>query len=466
MADTETGQKAFQEKRMTNNTNFSMTRRFALMALVSILLVGTASATLLSRYFGKHILHRDGELTMQFLQSLTDVQKVRQFLAGKEEAKSNSDVEQFFEHLAAMPDTLHANVYDPRRKVLWSTSPKMIGKTLPLNPELSTALQGKLVVESNLIGDERHYKAEHEYLPKEDHEFIEDYVPLFDTDRKTVIGVVELYRTPKALFETTHGLIRRVWISTLAGGLILFLSLFWLARRADRIIITQHNQLVESETMAAVGEMATTVAHSIRNPLASIRSSAELAQDLDGENQKGVLQDIIAEVDRMAAWVRNLLTYTQPAHGGTTPIDIREVVEASLSGYTRELEKHAIKVMKVFPEDLPRINGDHNLLVQVFNSLISNALEAMPRGGVITCSARTDNLNHMMSIELEDTGNGMTAEQLEKALLPFHTTKKFGLGVGLPMVKRLVERFGGTLKIASTPSAGTTVTITLPMSTT
>lgn len=447
---------------MKEKKQFSLTRRFAVWALVSIVLVGTTSAWLLSHFIGRHILHRDGELTMQFLQGLTDVQQMKPFFSGVENAKGSRDAEQFFEHLAALPDTLHANVYDLQRKVLWSTSGHMIGKTLPLNSELSEALSGHLAVESNLIGDKRHYKAEHKYLPGEVPAFVEDYVPIFDMDKKTVIGVVELYRTPKALFETTRSLIQRVWIGTLVGGLFLFLSLFWLAWRADRVIQAQQQQLVESETLAAVGEMATAIAHSIRNPLASIRTSAELAEELEGAGQKGALRDIVSEVDRIAAWIKNLLTYTQPASGSSVSVDVAGVIETSLSGYTRELSKHGVLVKKDWPQDLPRATAEANLLAQAFNSLIANAIEAMPQGGTIALSVQADTLHRMIGISVEDTGQGMTQEQIDKAFVPFHTTKQFGLGVGLPMVQRIFRRFGGMVEIDSTPGCGTTVRLKLP----
>jgi len=439
---------------------FNLTRRFALLSLVIITLVGVTSASILARFLVEQMLRRDAEVTMQFVQGLFEVQKVRPFFQGSLGPVGNRDVEEFFEHLAAMPDMLHANAYDFDRKVLWSSNPGMIGKTLPFNAELDEAFRGELVVESDLLEPGARPKLEHLYLETGGIEFVENYIPIFDPSR-SVLGVVELYRAPRALIQTTKGLVRRVWTSAILGALILFASLFWLTRRADRFIHAQQLQLVETEKLAAVGEMATAVAHSIRNPLASIRSSAELARQSGKDGLGEALQDIIGEVDRIAAWIRNLLTYSQPLRDGTTAVDAAETVKGCVAGFSRELEKRGIDVEWKWPRSLPKVIGEPNLLMQAFNSLIANAVEAMPRGGTLAITAECAEPPKIVSLGISDTGVGMSAEQLAKAFVPFHTTKKAGMGVGLPMARRVLERFGGSLRIDSAQGRGTSVRVEL-----
>ena len=107
------------------------------------------------------------------------------------------------------------------------------------------------------------------------------------------------------------------------------------------------------------------------------------------------------------------------------------------------------------------MRGDAILIGQVFSSLIANAVEAMPNGGrlTLTGAARSTGL---VSVEIRDTGTGMSEEQLARALKPFHTTKAKGLGVGLPLARRIVERMGGRIVLASRLGEGTTVELTLP----
>lgn len=444
---------------------FNLTRRFALLSLAIIALVGATSAVYLSRFVVEQMLRRDGEVTMQFVQGLFEVQNVGPFIRGSLGPRGNRDVEQFFEHVAAMPDMLHANVYSADREVLWSSNHTMIGQTLPFNAELDEAFKGELVVESDLLEEGARPKLEHLYLTTQGKGFVENYVPVFDADKKTVLGVVELYRAPRALIETIKGLVQRVWTSAILGALVLFASLFWLTRRADRFIGAQQRQLVETEKLAAVGELATAVAHSIRNPLASIRSSAELARESVGEGGKVAMQDIIAEVDRIAAWIRNMLTYSQPLRDGAAAVDAAETVRSCVAGFSRELEKRGIGVEWKWPPLLPKVVGDPQLLAQAFNSLIANAVEAMPQGGTLVISAECSERPKAVSLDIADTGVGMSAEQLAKAFVPFHTTKKAGLGVGLPMARRVLERFGGTLTIDSAIGRGTAVRVKLRAST-
>jgi signal transduction histidine kinase len=105
------------------------------------------------------------------------------------------------------------------------------------------------------------------------------------------------------------------------------------------------------------------------------------------------------------------------------------------------------------------VQGDLGLLGQVFNSLIVNALEAMPRPGRLTVSSRLAPDRKHVEVSFSDTGTGIGSAELGKVLKPFHTTKPKGLGLGLPLARRIVERHGGTLAIASTAGAGTAVTL-------
>jgi two-component system, NtrC family, sensor histidine kinase HydH len=439
---------------------FSLTRRFAILALLSILAVSVVSAALLSRALAERIIHHDAEVFQSFVDaSIPGDVAAAYFAEPHEREQIDRRMQPYLAEVMALPDVVHANAYDPSRKVLWSTKPDMIGKVLPLNPELDEAFEGELEVESNILEDRHYLKPEHIYLVDISHDFVETYVPVWDAGKKNVVGVIEVYRTPRALFDMTWQLIRGVWFSALVGALFLFSVLYWVVRRGDRLIQAQQRQLVEQETMAAVGEMSAAVAHSIRNPLASIRSSAELAQDIDG-SVKSAMNDIVAEVDRIAAWIKDLLVYGQSGTGQHTRANLREAVHASLATYQREFDKRGIAVhTEVADTD---VAGDHSLMVQVFNSLFSNALEAMPKGGELRVSSNPSADRKRVAVVVADNGEGMSAEQLKRAFVPFSTTKKAGLGIGLPLVKRVVERLGGSAAIESAPSRGTSVLLTLP----
>lgn len=434
---------------------FNLTRRFALLALAGIALVSIVSALLLARFMTEQMLHRDGEITAQFVQNLLTVERGEGFFRG---APEKADLE-FFQHLAIMPDVIHANVYGADRTVLWSTKPEMVGQKLGANHELDEALEGELEIESDLIEEQKYFKPEHLYLPKTESSFVENYVPIFDAKHEKVLGVVELYRTPRALFEDISQLLRRIWASALIAALVLFVPLLWLTRRADRIMREQQRKLVEAETLAAVGEMAAAVAHSIRNPLAAIRSSAELAQGVSAGEAKQPLQDIINGVDRIAAWVKNLLIYSQPRAGKLSAVDLSDTIQSCLNGFAREFAKRGIVVASDLAAASSPVLADPALLTQALNSVIANAIEAMPNGGRLELALRGQ--GRRVILTLVDSGVGIAPEQLDKVFVPFHTSKQDGLGVGLPLVRRVMERFGGSIELRSALGQGTTVTVQL-----
>ncbi len=444
---------------------FSLTRRFAVLALLSIVAVSLISAALLSRAVVERIIHHDARVFQSFVDVTIPGEVAGAYFSDTESSEQTQQrMFAYLNEVIALPDVVHANVYDRQRKVRWSTKQDMIGKVLPINPELDEALEGELEVESNIL-EERHYlKPEHIYLVDLSHDFVETYVPIWDAAKKNVLGVIEVYRTPRALFQMTWDLVRGVWLSALLGGLFLFAVLYWVVRRGDAVIRAQQKQLVETETMAAIGEMSAAVAHSIRNPLASIRSSAELMQELNGSGgaAKSATNDIIAEVDRIAVWIKDLLVYGQSKPAAPSGVDLRETVQSSLANYEREFDKRSIRVQASSLETAPAVLGDASMLGQVFNSIFSNAVEAMPKGGELGIEAALTRDRKRVEIVVRDSGVGMTAEEVERAFVPFHTTKKAGLGIGLPLVRRVIERLGGTVLIESAPGAGTAVRLNLP----
>jgi two-component system sensor histidine kinase HydH len=440
---------------MISNIPFNLSRWFAAVGLVAIASISAVSAVLLSRFLTERMLHQEGRLTQEFVQSIILVEKAADYFSGRRVPQSQEN-EQVFEHIARMPDVLRANLHSRERVILWSSDLSLIGRQFLDNRELEQAIAGKLVVHSG-----EHVKVEHGGLDRRLENFVEIYSPVWDESRGEVVGVVELYKTPSALFEAIQTGQRAVWIGAAIAGIFLYAALFGLVRRADNLIRLQREQLVKSETLAAVGEMGSAVAHGIRNPLANIRSSAELSLESSSEQWPGAARDIVAEVDRLESWVRDLLSYSEPLAGKLEPIRVDTVVRASLGKFERDLQKRGIQASTNVGGTLPAVTADPLLLEQVFNSLIANAVEAIERNGRISVSVLQEG-EQQLRVSIHDSGPGMTPEQLASAFRPFHTTKARGMGVGLPLARRIVERFGGTIALASEPGKGTVVDILLP----
>ena len=435
---------------------FNLTRRFSVLALVCIASFSMAMAVLLSNFLTDKMLHRDAAEDMEFVQNVVFADHATSFFLAP---ASGDNVEETFKNFAKMPDVLRANVYSRDRSVIWSSDKTLVGKPVGVNPELDEALGGELAVESGVATKEEHLRGEHPVGATPGRYFVEIYIPVWDEAHRQVVGVVETYKTPDSLFDAIHEGERLIWWGSLVGGALLYSALFWIVRRADRIMRDQQARLLGAERMAAVGEMASAVAHAIRNPLAGIRSSAELALDGDAQSFREPAEDIIAEVDRVEDWVRELLTYARPIDGPQEAVDLNTIVQKSVATYGREIAKRKIAVDASLAPDLPFVRGDASLLGQALNSLIANALDAMKDGGRLTLTSAARAHHREVELQLSDTGSGMGADELSRIFRPFYTSKAKGLGLGLPLAKRIIERYAGRLSVQSAPGAGTTIAI-------
>lgn len=437
---------------------FNLSRRFLGLSFVAILIVGVATSLLLTRFLSQQMLQQDAEAMRAFVQSIVRVEKAKQYFLGQQ--RIDGDIKEFFEHIASMPDVARANVYARDRTILWSSDPQMSGKTFSNNPELERALLGAMEIESGIAKPDRGAKPEHYSLGVSRSQFVEIYIPVQDTDGEGIIGVVEIYRIPSTLFAAIDLGNKMIWAGAAIGGAFLIAVLFGIVKRADRVMRSQHERLTETETLSALGEMALAVAHGIRNPLASIRSSAELWHDVAQAEGRESAKDIMSEVDRLEKWIRELLSYSQPEEDQIGAVALAAVINESVTHFARESQRREVSISVQIDDWLPNVAGDPSLLVQVFNNLIGNALEASRPGGDITIRKRNGARRNLLEIDIVDTGSGILPDHLGKVGSAFYTTKQKGLGLGLAMARRIVKRFGGDLVIASQFGRGTVVTVT------
>ena len=228
-----------------------------------------------------------------------------------------------------------------------------------------------------------------------------------------------------------------------------------------------HAQLVQSEKLASIGQMAAAVAHGLRNPLASLRAAAQLAQHrVDAPAAREQLGAIVEQVDRLDLRIAHLLTFSRPTPFRPLRESARTLVEGALSGFSDLLRQRHVELTLTFADPLPEIRVDPMRLEQALTEIVSNALDAMPEGGKLHIATRLadgDGGGEGVALELTDTGPGIPAEILPNLCEPFFTTRPEGTGLGLAIAKRYVEEAGGRLAITSTPGRGATVRIWLPM---
>ncbi|MGH7580649.1 MAG: ATP-binding protein [Gemmatimonadales bacterium] len=225
-------------------------------------------------------------------------------------------------------------------------------------------------------------------------------------------------------------------------------------------------QLVQSEKLASIGEMAAAVAHGLRNPLASLRAAAQqVRRHPDSPTSGEHLDAIVEEVDRLDRRISHLLSFSRPAPYRPMPERIERLVESLLPAFAGPMRERRVELQLELPPGLPEVQVDPMQLEQAVLELVSNALDAMPDGGRLRLGAHSMNggpEGGEVVMEISDTGPGIPAQVLPSVCEPFFTTRPDGTGLGLAIAKRYVEQNGGRLEIDSTPGSGTTVRVRLP----
>jgi len=226
-------------------------------------------------------------------------------------------------------------------------------------------------------------------------------------------------------------------------------------------------QLWQAAKLATMGELASSIAHELNNPLAtvSLRIESLTAQTCQDDPRRRELEIIGQEVERMGNLVTNLLQFCRRSRKQISTVDLREEIEKTVEFIHYHLRKNNIQVIREFAPEVPVILADRQQLRQLFLNLFTNAGDAMPKGGTMTIRVAAQPEEKKVFIEIADTGIGIPPEILPKVMEPFYTTKPEGkgTGLGLAICRRIAQEHRGTLDISSEgiPGKGTKIRITL-----
>lgn len=435
---------------------------FIVTSFLAIFATTVLLGTYLSSYMTRQMMLRDAVVSMEFLNSIVRVEEANHYFFGETKSSAVPEMEEFFVHVSRLPDVFRANVYAMSGEILWSSDAELIGRSFDDNDELASAMQGELHPEIVVV--ERGDKDEHVGLPDHVTEFIEFYIPIWSVDRSFVVGAVEVYKAPENLLSTIHKVVWLARVGSLLSGGVLFAALVGVVVYSTRILRRQEQRLVETERLAVVGEMASAVAHGLRNPLAAIRSCAELVSEDDiPDHSRDAVNDIVDQVDRLEAWIRSFLVRTRSdPTSATQGAHVDAIVRRCIANFSGQLAKRGIEVViEGSPGGAPVAAGGAAELEQVLSTIVSNAIEAMKTGGTLRVSW-TGGADGKIAIQVTDTGPGLTPEQMTRLFVPFQTSKSSGLGVGLALGRRIAERLGGTLDLRNGPDRGVEVTLTVP----
>jgi two-component system sensor histidine kinase HydH len=311
--------------------------------------------------------------------------------------------------------------------------------------------------------------------PKESE--LRTYVPLraekpLSNIEGPILGVFEIVQDLSEDYRTIADFKYRIVVTSILVMGLLFVIIRYIVKRGEDIIAKRaeerlllEQKLNQAERLASLGEMVAAVSHQIRTPLGIISSTAELLKRKLGpmDPQDQLTDLIVQEAKRLNTIVTDFLNSARPPTPNLMPCNVDDILEKNLRFLAPETEKNGYKIHKRLATHIGQIQADPGLLYEAFLNILMNAMQAMPEGGTITVELadRQDTL----TIVFSDEGKGIPDDILKKIWQPFFTTKDKGSGLGLPVVRKIVEGHGGTVRIENGPLKGVQVTVTLPVGT-
>lgn len=238
-------------------------------------------------------------------------------------------------------------------------------------------------------------------------------------------------------------------------------------REMVRRLKETQQQLLQAEKLASLGQLCASIAHEINNPLAGVLTYTKLlAKKISSDTlEKGAALDHLAkmesEISRCSRIIRNLLDFSRQTEPTLKLVDVNQVIEQVLTMVGHQAQLQKVDVVKELSPSLPKVMADFDKLQQVFTNLTLNAIQAMSQGGTLTL--RTSTEDGRVRVDVQDTGCGISKENLSKLFTPFFTTKEkgSGVGLGLAVVRGIIDRHRGEITVQSDVGKGTTFSVYL-----
>ncbi|MBI2069494.1 MAG: hypothetical protein HYT79_02750 [Elusimicrobia bacterium] len=269
----------------------------------------------------------------------------------------------------------------------------------------------------------------------------------------------------------SHAAHKRPFVAGISGAFValILVTTYFITTIMDRLRESQ-SQLLRTERLSTLGHLVAYIAHEINNPIGIISTRAKLARlgsldSFDPEFLKETLEIVDRQSERVGKVVQSLLGFSKSLPEIKSAVDLNQALSEALSIAQPKISQKGIVLERMLDHSIPKIQARFNDLVHVFLNLINNAIDAMPRGGVLT--AKTQASNGSIETVIADTGEGISQENMEKLFEPFFTTKTRdqGTGLGLPISLSLVKALGGEIKVESSRGKGSSFKVVFPVPT-
>jgi signal transduction histidine kinase len=367
---------------------------------------------------------------------------------------------------------LDLRIYDEQSEVAYSTNVDQVGSSDLAGKEVAEAIEKgerNFVLQNNLKpwdvvfafdlqpGDVI-MRTVHPLRAERDLRFRDQPGPL--------LGVLEFTQDITSDYETVLHLQRLIILTTFLGSAALYALIFFLIRKADRVLDERlkdkerlEKELQQNEKLASMGRMVASIAHEIRNPLGIIRSSSELLlkrEKSQGGANASILEAIFHESKRLSQTVNDFLDYARPRQPSLEDVDLEKVVRHAVGFLTQEGQEHGVSVESTLPPGY-MVQGDRDLLYRGFYNLISNAIQACEGGGRVSVAPVCH--DGQTGVLIRDTGPGFDAKQLDRYIEPFFTTKEKGTGLGLAITNSIFQIHGAELTLRNAENGGAEVIV-------
>ena len=225
-------------------------------------------------------------------------------------------------------------------------------------------------------------------------------------------------------------------------------------------------ELREKENLALIGEVVSSIAHSLSNPLNIISGNADflLLDRKETDKDYEELKIILDETTRITKSIRHLLNFSRPMHTEKKKNNINEIILKVISGFKFIPDHKDIKIKKTLQKDLPSFSFDSSQIEEIISNIITNAIQAIPKTGTINISSLGE--DNKVIVEISDNGNGIAKENLSKVFMPFYSSKEYGkgTGLGLAIAKRVIGEHNGEILVESKVGKGTKFRLVFPVS--
>ena len=438
---------------------WGLLRIFALSAFVSIIGISVVSGYIYFSFLQQNLLQREMVISTEFIQSVSLINNPEAYFDGSTSAEDKRAIEEFFDHVIGIPDVFRATVFDANYKIIWSNDSELVGKTFDDNDELELAYQGVSIFNKGEAGEKE--KLEHDFLPADVDEFVESYIPVWDQDQQRVIGVVELYKSPRALFETLSRGRALVAMVSLLGGLILFGLLYWVVRTAHQLIESQRSRIrqasrrgveLNEQSLRRIGSEL----HD--GPVQSIGFALlKLDSIIDGKDDaSAAAQPDTALVDKIRGALNHALKEVRGLSAGLVIPELKD--QSAREAIRKVIERHEQRTgttvnrkLDALPEVL-----DNSTKICLYRLVQEGLNNAFRHGNGIGQYVGVSVRDSQLILTLSDAGPGIDPKDRDKINDPGH--------LGLRGMRERVESLGGDFHITSdSKDIGVKLTAVLPI---